>query len=68
MAKNILFAILWMLLLFFIAWPIALFCSWFWIILQVRPTSLRSLLSTMNRVLADSNTLACILLLSYIAF
>lgn len=34
MAKNILYAILWALLLFFIAWPVAVFCSWFWIILQ----------------------------------
>ncbi|GAX21749.1 hypothetical protein FisN_31Lh037 [Fistulifera solaris] len=34
MSKNIIFSILWMAVLFFIAWPIAIFCSWFWIVLQ----------------------------------
>jgi hypothetical protein len=36
MSKNILYGIIWMLLLFFIAWPVAGFCAGIWIILQVR--------------------------------
>lgn len=36
MAKNPLFSILWILLLVFIAWPVAGFCAGFWILLQVR--------------------------------
>jgi hypothetical protein len=36
MAKNPLFAILWLVLLFFIAWPVAFFCAGFWVLLQVR--------------------------------
>jgi hypothetical protein len=35
MASNPVFAILWMLLLFFIAWPVAWFCAGLWIFLQV---------------------------------
>jgi hypothetical protein len=34
MASNPVFAILWMLLLFFIAWPVAWFCAGLWIFLQ----------------------------------
>jgi hypothetical protein len=36
MGKNILFSIIWILLLFFIAWPVAAFLAGIWIILQVR--------------------------------
>ena len=36
MANNILFAILWVLLLWFIAWPVAMICAGLWILLQVR--------------------------------
>jgi hypothetical protein len=36
MGKNPIFAILWLLLLFFIAWPVAGFCAGIWILLQVR--------------------------------
>ncbi|KAL7556601.1 hypothetical protein ACA910_021021 [Epithemia clementina (nom. ined.)] len=32
--KNILFALIWLILLVFIAWPVAGFCSFFWLILQ----------------------------------
>ena len=32
--KNYVAALLWMILLWFIVWPIALFCAGFWIILQ----------------------------------
>eukprot|EP00986_Skeletonema_menzelii_P000995 scaffold274_cov144-Skeletonema_menzelii.AAC.18 len=28
--KNFLFSIIWALLLFFIAWPLAWFCAWWW--------------------------------------
>jgi hypothetical protein len=38
MNKNPIFAILWLLLLFFIAWPVAGFCAGIWILLQVRPS------------------------------
>lgn len=36
MNKNPIFAILWLLLLVFIAWPVAGFCAGIWIFLQVR--------------------------------
>ena len=36
MSKNPIFAILWLLLLWFISWPIAGLCAGFWILLQVR--------------------------------
>jgi hypothetical protein len=32
-SKNLLYSIIWLLLLFFIAWPISWFCAWFWVIL-----------------------------------
>lgn len=35
MAKNVIFAIIWLILLVFIAWPIAGFCAGIWILLQV---------------------------------
>lgn len=35
MAKNVLFGIIWLLLLIFIAWPIAWFCAGIWVFLQV---------------------------------
>lgn len=35
MGKNIIFSIIWLLLLLFIAWPIAGFCAGIWIFLQV---------------------------------
>ena len=35
MAKNPIFAVLWIALLFFIAWPVAGFCCAFWIFIQV---------------------------------
>jgi mannose/fructose/N-acetylgalactosamine-specific phosphotransferase system component IID len=28
--KNLLFSAIWALLLFFIAWPLAWFCAWWW--------------------------------------
>eukprot|EP00977_Amphora_coffeiformis_P013575 scaffold3586_cov164-Amphora_coffeaeformis.AAC.26 len=34
MAKNVLFSIIWILLLIFIAWPVAGFCAGIWVILQ----------------------------------
>ena len=34
--KNFLFALIWLALLIFIAWPIAGICAFFWLILQVR--------------------------------
>jgi hypothetical protein len=37
MARNPIYALCWILLLFFIAWPVAALCSGLWIILQVRP-------------------------------
>lgn len=37
MAKNPIFAVLWIVLLIFIAWPVAGFCAGFWLLLQVRP-------------------------------
>lgn len=33
MASNIIYSILWALLLFFIAYPVAWFCAWWWIVL-----------------------------------
>jgi hypothetical protein len=39
MSKNPVFAILWLLLLFFVAWPVAAFCAGIWIFLQVRLVS-----------------------------
>jgi hypothetical protein len=36
MASNPIFAILWLALLWFIAWPVAGLCAGFWILLQVR--------------------------------
>jgi hypothetical protein len=36
MNKNPIFALLWLLLLVFIAWPVAGFCAGIWIFLQVR--------------------------------
>lgn len=36
MGRNILFGIIWILLLLFIAWPVAGFCAGIWIFLQVR--------------------------------
>ena len=36
MAKNPIFALLWLILLVFIAWPIAGICAGIWILLQVR--------------------------------
>lgn len=55
MSKNIIFALLWIAVLVFIAWPIALFCAWFWIILQVSCMPwLSALLNTNNN---DSLTL-----------
>ena len=35
MAKNVLFALIWILLLVFIAWPVAFFCAGIWVFLQV---------------------------------
>jgi hypothetical protein len=35
-AKNFLFAIVWLLLLVFIAWPVAGICAIAWLFLQVR--------------------------------
>jgi hypothetical protein len=35
MAKNPIFAILWIALLFFLAWPVAGICAGIWLILQV---------------------------------
>ena len=32
-SKNILYNILWLLLLVFIAWPISWFCAWWWCLL-----------------------------------
>jgi hypothetical protein len=34
MAKNVIFGLLWLLLLVFIAWPVAGFCAGIWILLQ----------------------------------
>ncbi|KAL7581546.1 hypothetical protein ACA910_022110 [Epithemia clementina (nom. ined.)] len=34
MAKNAVYAVLWILLLIFIAWPVAGICCWFWLLLQ----------------------------------
>jgi hypothetical protein len=36
MAGNPLYALCWIVLLFFVAWPVAALCSGLWIILQVR--------------------------------
>ena len=33
---RIMYAIFWMLVLWFFVWPLAFFCSWWWIMLQVR--------------------------------
>jgi hypothetical protein len=41
MAKNPLFGILWLVLLFFIAWPVAGFCAGIWVLLQVRSLRLQ---------------------------
>ena len=35
MAKNVIFAIIWIAVLFFIAWPLAAFCAGIWVIIQV---------------------------------
>jgi hypothetical protein len=35
MAKNVIYSIIWILLLLFIAWPVAGFCAGIWILLQV---------------------------------
>jgi hypothetical protein len=35
MAKNVIFSIIWILLLLFIAWPVAGFCAGVWLLLQV---------------------------------
>lgn len=35
MANNPIFAILWIALLYFITWPVALLCSGFWLLIQV---------------------------------
>jgi hypothetical protein len=40
MGKNIIFGIIWLLLLIFIAWPVAGFCAGVWIFLQVRAQAL----------------------------
>lgn len=37
MASNPIFALLWLVLLWFVAWPVAGICAAFWILLQVRP-------------------------------
>lgn len=34
-SKNPIFGLLWLILLIFIAWPVAGFCAGFWILLQV---------------------------------
>ncbi|KAG7360765.1 hypothetical protein IV203_035864 [Nitzschia inconspicua] len=31
---RIVYAIFWMLVLWFFVWPVASFCAWFWIVLQ----------------------------------
>jgi hypothetical protein len=36
MASNPLYAIIWLVLLIFIAWPIAGLLAFFWIVIQVR--------------------------------
>ncbi len=33
MASTIIYSILWLLLLIFIAWPISWFCAWWWVVL-----------------------------------
>ena len=33
--NNIFFSLIWLIVLIFIAWPIALCCAWLWILLQV---------------------------------
>jgi hypothetical protein len=33
MASTIIYSILWLLLLVFIAWPISWFCAWWWVVL-----------------------------------
>ncbi|KAG7357141.1 hypothetical protein IV203_035863 [Nitzschia inconspicua] len=34
MASNPIFALLWLVLLWFVAWPVAGFCAFVWILLQ----------------------------------
>ena len=48
MGKNILFGILWLLCLVFIAWPVAGFCAGFWILLQV--TTLKACIPSRNKI------------------
>jgi hypothetical protein len=43
MASNPCFALLWLILLFFIAWPVAGLCSGLWILLQVSISKWRSI-------------------------
>ena len=33
--NNLIFSVIWLALLVFLAWPIAWACSWLWILLQV---------------------------------
>jgi hypothetical protein len=54
MNKNPIFAILWLLLLFFIAWPVATFCAGIWIFLQVRPSHLKK-----KKSIVDHRTALC---------
>jgi hypothetical protein len=39
MASNPIFAILWVLVLFFIAWPVAFFAAGIWVFIQVSSAS-----------------------------
>jgi hypothetical protein len=60
MAKNVLFSIIWILLLIFIAWPVAGFCAAIWIFLQVSDALGDSLLIVNDSSPSFVLTLICI--------
>jgi hypothetical protein len=36
MASNPIFSLLWLILLWFLAWPVAFLCAWLWVMFMVR--------------------------------
>ncbi|KAL7434834.1 hypothetical protein ACHAXH_004438 [Discostella pseudostelligera] len=59
MARNPVFAIIWLVLLFFLAWPIAAACAGLWIILQDITNFLEKLITwprDCGRAIGDCST------------
>jgi hypothetical protein len=64
---KIIFSIIWILLLWFLVWPVTLFCSWFWIILQVRWTTTNVMTTPGTMDVNSFNTSAYALFLTLIS-